>query len=142
MIYILDNLAIGNIHDALEPPPEISALLCVADDQEIIDAARVYYKIPVVDMTSITAPQLHEAVEWIRANIATHRIMVFCRGGVGRSPSVVVGYLCCALGYGFGEAVEFVATKKPRISLLPHLITRIAEVKGQFPATPPATTTR
>jgi hypothetical protein len=41
----------------------------------------------------------------------------------------VIGYLCCVLGYGFGEAVEFVARRKADISTLPNLIKTIEEAK-------------
>ena len=55
--------------------------------------------------------------------------MVFCNAGIGRSPSVVIGYLCCVMGYSFGDAVEFVARRKPDISILPGLIRTIEVVK-------------
>jgi protein-tyrosine phosphatase len=48
---------------------------------------------------------------------------------VGRSPSVVVAYLVCVEGYGYGEAVEFVAAKKPYMSTLPNLILSIERLK-------------
>lgn len=55
--------------------------------------------------------------------------MVFCNAGVGRSPSAVIGFFCSVLGYGFGEAVEFVARKKSDISILPNLIKTIEATK-------------
>jgi protein-tyrosine phosphatase len=133
MNFILDRLAVGTYQEALHPPPEITALLCAADEFEIPDSLLLSHKVPVIDMKAIPAPLLKEAVDWIEAHIADHRILVFCRGGVGRSPSVVIGYLCCALNYGFGEAVEHVATRRPNISILPRLIERIAEVKRLRP---------
>jgi protein-tyrosine phosphatase len=129
MIYILDNLAVGDYQEALQPPPEITALLCVAEEHDVDHPGLHCHKVPVMDMKAIPVPLLKSAVEWIIANIKTQRIMVFCHGGVGRSPSVIVAYLCCVHGLGFGEAVEFVATRKPRMSILPNLILRIAEVK-------------
>lgn len=83
-------------------------------------------------MQPIPTEQLKEAVEWVRANISSHKIMVFCNAGVGRSPSVVVAYLCCVLGYSFGEAVEYVAIKKPYMSILPNLMVSIEEAKKQI----------
>ncbi len=79
-------------------------------------------------MQPIPEAQLQAAVEWIKVHINTHKIMVFCNAGIGRSPSVVVGYLCCVLGYGFGEAVELVAKKRPYMSTLPNLIKTIEAV--------------
>jgi protein-tyrosine phosphatase len=126
---ILDHLAVGNYQEALQPPEGITALLNVAEEHDVDESALLYCKVPVVDMKSIPVPLLKKAVSWIAANIEDHNIMVFCHGGVGRSPSVIVAYLCCAHGLGFGEAVEFVATRKPRMSILPNLILQIAEVK-------------
>jgi len=133
---ILDNLSIGSYQDALDPPPGVTALLCVAEEHQIAESPLLNHKIPIVDMKAIPSEQLQEAVDWIAEHIADHRIMVFCHGGVGRSPSVVVAYLCCTFDYGFGEAVEFVAVRKPRMVTLPNLILRIADLKkpGHVPA--------
>jgi protein-tyrosine phosphatase len=127
---ILDQLAIGNYEEALKPLKEISALLNVAAEKDIPDTNLLYHKIPIIDMKPIPVSQMREAVDWIRDRIHEHKIMVFCNAGVGRSPSVVIGYLCCVLGYGFGEAVEFVAQRKADISTLPNLIKTIEEAKA------------
>ena len=130
MDFILDGLAIGNYEEALNPPPDMGALLCVAQEREVDPGRCVYHKVPIVDMQPIPAQQMREAVSWIEGRIHEHRIMVFCNAGVGRSPSVVVGYLCCVLGYSFGEAVEHVATQKPYMSILPNLIQTIEAAKN------------
>lgn len=122
MKFIMDNLAIGDFQEAVRAPDDISALLCVAEEHEIRQSDRLYYKVPVTDMQPIPEDQMMEAVRWIRDHIPDYTLMVFCNAGVGRSPSVVIGYLYCVLGYGFGESVEFVARKKPYISTLPNLI--------------------
>ncbi len=132
MDFILENLAIGNYREALVPPQGIDALLCVAEEKEIPMTSvtkHLYHKVPIVDMQPIPAGLLTEAVGWIRENIGNHRIMVFCNAGIGRSPSVVVAYLCCVLGYSFGDAVEYVAKKRPSMSVLPELIETIEETK-------------
>jgi protein-tyrosine phosphatase len=127
--FILDHLAVGSYQEALTPPSGITALLNVAEEHDLTEASLLYGKVPVVDMKSIPAPLLKDAVTWIASHIDDQKIMVFCHGGVGRSPSVIIAYLCCKRGFGFGEAVEYVATRKPRMSILPNLILRIAEVK-------------
>lgn len=129
MNFILDNLAIGKYGEALNPPSDISALLNVANEKDIGETTLLYHKIPIIDMQPIPAHQMKEAVEWIEHHIISYKIMVFCNAGIGRSPSVVIGYLCCSLGYGFGQAIEFVAKIKPHISILPNLIRTIEEVK-------------
>jgi protein-tyrosine phosphatase len=132
MVFILRNLAIGDYQDALNPSPDIQALLCVAQEKDITDSSLLYHKVPIIDMQPIPVLQLKESVQWIRDNISNHRIMVFCNAGVGRSPSVVISYFCCVLGYSFGHAIEYVATRKPYISTLPNLIHSIEELRKQM----------
>jgi len=132
MKYILNELAIGTFEEASIPSPEISALLNVAIEKDLCNTDVLYHKVPIADMSPIPSNQMKEAVEWIRDHIGEHRIMVFCNLGVGRSPSVVIGYLTTILGYGFGEAVELVARRKPDISILPNLIKTIEEVKASI----------
>jgi protein-tyrosine phosphatase len=132
MNFILKNLAIGNYQEALEPSSEINALLCVAEEKDIYETEYHYHKVPMADMEPIPAEQLKDAVEWIRHNIGNHRIMVFCNAGVGRSPSVVVAYLCCIRGYSFGNAVDYVAVRRPYMSILPNLKKTIEEIKERL----------
>lgn len=136
--YLVDHLAVGPYLDALNPPADIDALLNVAEEKELPASPaieeRLVHHVPVTDMQPIPADQLEEAVRWIDAHIEEHRILLFCNAGVGRSPSVAVSYLCCYRGYGFGEAVEYVAQRKPDISTLPELIERIGEVKIRLDA--------
>ncbi|UCG80315.1 MAG: dual specificity protein phosphatase family protein [Desulfobacterales bacterium] len=127
--FILDNLSIGNYEAALNPLPTISALLNVAAERDLQETTRLYHKVPIIDMQPIPATQMQEAVAWLKRYISEHQVMVFCNAGIGRSSSVVIGYLCCSLGYGFGEAVEFVARRKPDISILPNLIETIKAVQ-------------
>jgi len=132
MDFILDYLAIGNFHEALDPASSISALLCVAKEKEIHGTNLLYHKVPIIDMQPIPVGQLKEAVFWIQDHITNHKILVFCNAGVGRSPSVVIAYLCCMHNYSFGDAVAYVATRKPYMSTLPMLIKSIGEVKQQI----------
>ena len=127
MDWIRPHLAVGRFLEALDPPGEVDALLCVAAEKELDPGPRLFHKVPVVDMRPIPAAQLAEAVAWIRDHQAGHRILVFCNEGVGRSPSTVVGYLCLVEGLGFGEAVEEVARRRPGISTLPGLIDTVRE---------------
>ena len=133
MNYILKNLAIGNFEDAQDPPAGIDALLCVAQEIDLSHVRCLYYKVPIVDMQPIPVDQLKEAVVFIRDHINNHKIMVYCNAGIGRSPSVVVAYLCCGQSYGYGEAVEFVASQKPYMSTLPNLIVSIEQLKKIIP---------
>jgi protein-tyrosine phosphatase len=129
MDFILDNVAIGEYEEAVSPPPEISALLCVAQERNLSSPNLPYYKVPIIDMRPIPADQLKDAVTWIHRMVsAGGRILVFCNLGNGRSPSVVISYLCCRKNLSFAEAVEMVARKRPNISILPKLILSIEEI--------------
>ncbi|MDL1966476.1 MAG: dual specificity protein phosphatase family protein [Candidatus Desulfofervidus auxilii] len=131
MKFILDHLAIGSYEEALRPSSEITALLNVAKEKDL-KTSLLYHKVPIIDMQPIPSAQMLEAVKWIQKHISKHIIMVFCNAGIGRSPSVVIGYLCCFLNYGFGEAIEYVAKRKSDVSILPNLLRTIEEVKAEI----------
>ncbi len=126
---ILGHIAIGSFEEGLAPPPAIEALLCVAEEKDIAAPERLYAKVPLRDMTPIPAEGMVKAVTWLRDH-RDRRVLVFCNAGVGRSPSVVVGYLYCVLGFGYGEAVEFVARRKPYMSTLPCLIETVEQARN------------
>lgn len=128
MVFILENLAVGNFSDAKSLPPEITAFLNVAEELDLELQDKLYHKVPLKDFSPIPEEKLREAIDWIRENISKHKVLVFCNAGVGRSPSVVVSYLC-SKGLKFGEAVEFVASKKPNISILPGLFETIKRIQ-------------
>lgn len=129
MDFILDNVAIGEYEEAVSPPSGITALLCVAEERNLSSPNLPYHKVPIVDMRPIPADQLKDALGWIhRMTTDGGRVLVFCNLGTGRSPSVVISYLCCRMNYSFGEAVETVARKRPNISILPKLILSIEEI--------------
>jgi protein-tyrosine phosphatase len=132
MVFILDHLAVGSASEAAQRPGSVTAALCVAEEVELENPPPVYHKVPMTDMVPIPATQLREALAWIDGHIRDHRILVFCNAGVGRSSSVAVAYLCGVLGYGFGTAVEMVARRKPRMSILPELITVIDSLREEF----------
>lgn len=120
MTFILENLALGNIEDAENPPQEITALLNVADDIELSKPARKYYKISLKDGAPAPVEKMLEAIRWIEKNIISDKILVFCTFGAGRSASVVIGYLC-SIGFDYPEAVKFILSKKRHVEPLPLL---------------------
>jgi protein-tyrosine phosphatase len=127
MIYfILKRLAIGSFQDAEAKPRKITAFLNVAAEKDLGIEDRLCHKIWLQDFVPVPPAAIREAVDWIQTHIVNHTILVFCNAGVGRSSSVVVGYLV-KMGFGFAEAVEFVASKKPDVSILPRLMETIEE---------------
>jgi protein-tyrosine phosphatase len=135
MHFILDNLAIGEYEEAINPPAEITALLCVAEERNLTSPCLPYNKVPIQDMKPIPRDQLANALDFIGSMHGNgHTVLIFCNQGTGRAPSVAIAYLCCRMHYSFGQAVEAVAVKRPHLSMLPNLIVSINEIRR--PQTP------
>ena len=117
MDYILDRLAVGDIHDARTPPKEITALLNCADEHDTDREGLAYCKLPLVDFQPIDPHVIPKAVSWLKEVIVDHAVLVHCNAGIGRSPSIVVCYLY-EIGFGFEQAVRLVKRKRP--DALPH----------------------
>jgi protein-tyrosine phosphatase len=122
-------LLVGNADDARNPPPQVNAVLMVAEEQNVTVPSRVIYaKIPLKEFGEPAASALYEAVEWIAAHVADNRLMVCCRVGMGRSVSVVIAYLCCVEGMAYADAVKLVLTRRPGGMPLPRLRETIQDV--------------
>ena len=120
--YILPKLALGKRDGVEDSPSEVTAFLNVADDVvDLYPPLPNYHKIPLRDGTSPPVEKMKEAIDWIKKSMASgNKILVFCHYCSGRSPSVVIGYLC-SLGFEYEEAVRFVSSKRPGIKPLPQL---------------------
>ena len=130
MHMINKRVLVGNADDARNPPPQVTAVLMVAEEQNVTVPSRVVYaKIPLKEFGVPTVAALHEAVEWVAAHVAEHRLMVCCRVGMGRSVSVVIAYLCCIEGMSYADAVKLVLTRRPGGMPLPRLQETIEDVR-------------
>jgi protein-tyrosine phosphatase len=130
MHLITDTLLVGTVDEACEPPPQVGALLFLAEEFTIKPAAWLEYRhIPFKEFAKVDAARLNEAVEWLERHAPANRTMVCCRAGMGRSVSVVVAYLCLAQGMSFGEAVKLAKTRRPGALLLPELESTIEKVR-------------
>ena len=120
MHMINKRLLVGNADDARNPPPQVNAVLMVAEEQNVTVPSRVIYaKIPLKEFGEPAASALYEAVEWIAAHMADNRLMVCCRVGMGRSVSVVIAYL----GNGLcrcGEACVDQASRRHAVAAPPR----------------------
>ena len=122
MHMINKRLLVGNADDAKNPPPQVSAVLMVAEEQNVTALPRIVYaKIPLKEYGEPSVTSLTQAVEWMESHISEHRLMVCCRVGMGRSVSVVIAYLCCVEGMPYNDAVKLVLTRRPGGIPLPHL---------------------
>jgi protein-tyrosine phosphatase len=78
-------------------------------------------------------------VQWLARHLPEHYILVACRAGLGRSPSIIIAYLCCMRGLSFEEAQDLVTQKRPGTTPLPHLAFLIEQLKTKILALPSRT---
>ena len=103
----------------------VGCVLNVAEEVDVTPPLE-YKKIPLKDGSIIPPQKMREAIGWIRDRIGSKKVLIACHYGVGRSASIAIGYLC-SLGFGYQEAVEFVSSKKPKITPMPNLKESIQE---------------
>lgn len=122
MHVITSQLSVGNIEDARELPPTVGALLLVAEEYDVSPPSWIEYaKMPLTEFSKADAGTVARAVEWIERRIASNRVIVCCRAGMGRSVSVVLAYLCCVEGLAFADAVKLIMARRPGACPLPDL---------------------
>ena len=78
-------------------------------------------------------------VQGLARHLPEHYILVACRVGIGRSPSIFIAYLCCTHGLSFEEAQDLVTQKRPGTTPLRHLAFLIEQLKTKIPALPSRT---
>lgn len=127
---ITEQLFVGNIYDAAQPPVTIGALLFVAEEFDIeLPGALVTGRIPFREFGKADAKLLAEAVGWLEQYVGENRVMVCCRAGIGRSVSVVIAYLCCVEQMVYAEVLKLVMSRHPGAMPLPNLENTIEAVK-------------
>jgi len=130
MHMITENLLVGNINDAREPPVKIGALLLVAAEYSLESSGRlVSDSIPISEYAEAEPLLLDQAVSWVEQHMSDHPVMVCCRAGMGRSVSVVMAYLCCVQGMSYAEVLRLVMMRRPGAMPLPKLEEAITQVR-------------
>lgn len=126
---ITENLLVGNINDAKEPPVKIGALLLVAAEYALESPNwLISSRIPFTEYAEAEPLLLDQAVSWVEQHISNNRVMVCCRAGMGRSVSVVMAYLCCVQGMTYDEVLKLVMRRRPGAMPLPNLEKAITKV--------------
>ena len=130
MHMITDNLLVGSIDEAQEPPAVVGTLLLVAEEFTITPAEWVdYHRIPFREFAKVDPSKLMEAVQWLESRVSKGRTLVCCRAGIGRSVSVVMAYLCCVEGRTYDEVLKLVMARRPGAMPLPNLQVAIEQVR-------------
>ena len=131
MYFIMESLLIGNVYDAQQPPPFISAVLWTALEERISSPAGVHFaRIPLREYTEPDPIDLEAGVDWLTRHHKENRVLVACRAGLGRSASLVIAYLCCVKNMSYQEAVQFVQARRPGATPLPNLEKTIEKLKA------------
>ena len=127
---ITETLLVGNINDASEPPPQISAVLLVAAEYTLQPPTWLLYgRIPFSEYAEAEPLLLDQAVSWVEQYLSDHRVMVCCRAGMGRSVSVVIAYLCCVQGMAYDEVLTLTMKRRPGAMPLQNLEEAIIQVR-------------
>ena len=127
MNWITDQIAVGNIDDALN----VSSLseYCVTAVVSLhwfplhIPARSVIHRrIELEDGVGNSPELLHQALSALDTLVvAKHRVLVHCLQGVSRSPFVVAGYLALRNKTSLSNAVTLVREHRTRTLVNPHL---------------------
>ena len=72
-------------------------------------------------------------VQRLTRHLTEYHILVVCGVGFGRSPSIIIAYLCYLHGLSFEEAQDPVTQKRPGTTSLPHLASLIEQLKTKTP---------
>lgn len=131
MHFVTPSLIVGDLADALEPPPFVNGVLFLAAEHSIAPPGGVLFEwVPLAEYQEAHPEAVRKAIEWVeRHESSGRRVLVCCRAGMGRSVSVVIAYLCCAKGMHYPEAVELLRSRRPGATPLPNLQETIAQVR-------------
>ncbi len=128
--YVDQQLYIGEQADAESPPAFITAVLWTALDIHLAQASDILFaRLPLKEYTEPDPIDLDMGITWLTRHLPEHHILVACRAGFGRSPSLIIAYFCCKLGLSFEEAQALVTQKRPGTTPLPCLASVIEKLK-------------
>jgi atypical dual specificity phosphatase len=97
----------------------------------------VVHHVPVVDMTSPTLDQLHEAVGFIRGVVASGgAVVTHCTAGRGRTGTILAAYLV-GEGFAVDEALRHVRALRPGSVETPEQEEILAAYAATFPEARP-----
>jgi len=133
--YVDHQLYIGEQDDAESPPAFITAILWTALDIHLSPPPNIVFaRLPLKEYTEPDPIDLEMGIAWLARHLPEHHILVGCRVGFGRSPSIIIAYLCCIHGLSFEEARDLVTQKRPGTTPLPHLASLIEQLQIKTPA--------
>jgi protein-tyrosine phosphatase len=130
MHFVNEQLLIGNIEDAQQPPPYVNAVLFLSAEHEITPPKGVaYVKVSLKEYAEADPLAVKNAVDWLEQQDPKHRLLVCCRAGMGRSVSMAIAYLCLVKGMSYAEAEQLLKARRPGATPLPRLEQTIEKVR-------------
>ena len=135
MISAIDqHLYIGEQVDAKSPPSFISAVFWTALEPQFSPPSNLLFaRLPLKENAKPNPIDLEMGIQWLARHLPRHHILVACRVGIDRSPSIIIAYLCCMQGLSFAEAYDLVSQKRPGTTPLPHLAALIEQIQTKNP---------
>jgi predicted protein tyrosine phosphatase len=113
--------AVDSADLAVERPAHLDA-----DDHLILE----FDDVTSADMgVPIHPDQLRQLVDFARRLPSDERVLVHCRGGIGRSPACAVAILC-AVGVDIVDALDVVILDRPQAQPNPLVILELDDVLG------------
>jgi protein-tyrosine phosphatase len=111
--WITDQIAIGNVNDALAPDPAVDFILCLKPgccaDRADFDAVCI----PLVDGAGNNQTLIRQALSELNQAVADGlKVLVHCHAGRSRSVSVVARYLMESMGITAEEALALIQQKR------------------------------
>ncbi len=138
--YIDHQLYIGDKTDAESPPAFINAVLWTAGDIRLSPPPNTLFgRLPLNEYTEPDPIDLKMGIEWLAQRLPEHHILVACRQGFGRSPSVIIAYLCCVVGLPYYQAHDLLTQKRPGTTPLPRLDSLVEQLRETSPVLTPST---
>jgi protein-tyrosine phosphatase len=102
---INQHLYIGEQAHAESPPSFISAVFWTALEPQLSPPSNLLFaRLPLKENTKPNLIDMEMGIQWLARHLPEHHILVACRVGIGRSPSIIIAYLCCMQGLSFEEA--------------------------------------
>jgi protein-tyrosine phosphatase len=130
MHYVTESLMVGNLEDAQNPPDVVSGLLYLAAEHQIKPPPGLLFEqIPLKEFGEADPLDVDKAIDWLERHESTHRVMVCCRAGMGRSVSVVIAHLCCVKEMSYADALSLLRARRPGTTPLPNLERTIEQVR-------------
>lgn len=130
MDWITDEIAIGNIEDAMNRhglrEAGIRSVLCLNGFPTLRGEDFEWAGVPLIDGPGNSIDEVFTAVRRLHELVESPRVMVHCAEGLSRSALVVSCFLSERHGLSFDEAVGHVTLRRPRAQIDQALLDLIA----------------